>query len=111
MYADKETGIAALFLAALNNDITGLELSDTPVSYLFDQREGIDYFSMAIHVPNILQWGDISLAAGLSGKNITFTNPVTMSGRTLTRNEKDAFAKEYANVRKSCGQKSNVIFN
>jgi len=108
--ADRETGIAALFLAALNNEVTALELSNTPVSYLFDQREGIDYFTMAIHLPNILQWGDISLAAGLSGKNITFTNPVTMSGRTLTQNEKDSFAKEYANIRKACGQKGNATF-
>jgi len=107
--ADRETGLAALFLAALNNDVNTLELFDTPVSYLFDQREGIDYFSMAIHLPNILQWGDVSLAAGLGGKNITFTNPVTMSGRPLTRNEKDAFAKEFANMRKACGQKGTTI--
>jgi len=108
--ADRETGLAALFLAALNNDIADLELSDTPVSYQFDQVEGLDYFSMAIHVPNMLKWGDVSLAAGLSGKNITFTNPVTMSGRALTQTEKNAFIKEYAAMRKSCGQKGNTIF-
>ena len=108
--ADKETGLAALFLAAFNNDITELELSNTPVSYLFDQREGIDYFTMAIYLPAIMQWGDVSLAAGLSGKNITFTSPVTMSGRSLTQREKNDFIKEYAAMRKACGQHGNTIF-
>ena len=110
IHADKETGLAALFLASINNEITGLELSDTPVSYLLDQREGIDYFTMAIHLPNILQWGDISLVAGLSGKNIIFTNPVFMSGRKLTQNEKNAFSKEFATIRKACGQKGITLF-
>ena len=108
--ADKETGLAALFLATRNDDITGLELTGTPASYLFDQREGLDYFSMAIHVPDILQWGDVSLAAALSGKTITFTNPVTMSGRTLTREEMNVFTKEFVSLRKVCGQKGNTIF-
>ena len=108
--ADKETGTAALFSAALNNDITALELTDSPVSYRFDTREGIDFFTMAIHLPNILQWGDISLAAGLSGKNITFINPVSMSGKTLTGDEKNAFIKEFASVRKACGQKGAATF-
>lgn len=108
--ADRETGVAALFMATRNNAVTHLELTDSPVSYLFDERVGIDFFTMAAHIPNILKWGDISLAAGLSGKHITFVNPVTMSGRPLSASEKDAFAKEYANMRKACGQKGSLTF-
>ena len=110
IHAGKETGLAALFLATLNDRLTGLELSNTPVSYQFDQPEGLDFFTMAIHLPGILQWGDVSLAAALSGKDITFINPVTMSGKPLSQPEKNAFQKEFAAMRKLCRQKGNTFF-
>ena len=76
----KEAGLAGLFLGALEGNVDHLTLREAPVSYLFDTREGIDFFSMAIHLPGFLKWGDVSLAAALSGKNIVFINPVSMSG-------------------------------
>ena len=67
-----ESGLAGLFFAAEGGKVESVTLRKSPVSYLFDNREAIDYFSMGIHLPGILKWGDISLAAALSGKNITF---------------------------------------
>src|SRR5690606_1692393 len=63
-----ETGIASLFLAAVaagsphtaadaKNNIPVIEnvtVRDAPVSYLFDQRETINHYTMAIHVPGFL---------------------------------------------------------
>ena len=78
-----ESGLAGLFYAAEGGKFESVTLRNSPVSYLFDNRETVDYFSMGIHLPGILKWGDISLAAALSGKNITFISPVTMSGTPL----------------------------
>ncbi len=107
----REAGLAALFMAALNGNIDSLVLRDAPVSYLFDTRENIDYFSMAIHIPGILKWGDISLAAGLSGTNITFVKPVTMSGRELGINRLNQFQSEFEQVRNKCTTGGTTVFS
>ena len=97
---DKEAGLAGLFLAALEKGgFSSLTLRNTPVSYLFDNREGVDYFSMAIHLPGLLQWGDVSLAAGLSGQHINFVNPVTMSGESIAPAKKKELQSEFAAIR------------
>jgi hypothetical protein len=86
--ANREAGLAAVFFAALHPEkVDSVVVCETPVSYVFDEREGIDYFSMAIHVPRILNWGDILLAAALSGKNIHFIHPVSMSGNQLNKED------------------------
>jgi hypothetical protein len=107
----REAGLAALFLAALNGNIDSLAIRDAPASYLFDTRENIDYFSMAIHLPGILKWGDISLAAGLSGTKITFVNPVTISGGELGSNELNRFQAEFDQVRNKCTTGGTIIFS
>jgi hypothetical protein len=114
----KEAGLAALFLCAARNERTGkgssliqnITLRDAPLSYLFDQRETIDFFSMAIHIPGFLNWGDISLAAALSGKDVTFVNPLSMSGRKITGSELKTYEAEFAKVRRVCGERGRTIF-
>src|SRR5690606_33304380 len=85
-----ETGLASLFLSALAAGsphtaagaksaipvIEHITVRDAPVSYLFDQRETVNHFTMAIHLPGFLNWGDVSLTAALSGKNVTIINPL-----------------------------------
>jgi hypothetical protein len=95
-----ETGLAALFSSALgHNDFSHITLRDAPASYLFDDREHINFFSMAIHLPGILKWGDVSLAAGLSGTDVTFINPVTMSGHGLEEDVWQACHSEFEELR------------
>jgi hypothetical protein len=114
----KEAGLAALFLCAAKNErigtgpslIKGITLRDAPLSYLFDARETVDFYSMAIHIPGFLNWGDISLASALSGKDITFVNPLTMSGRKVTGTELKNYEAEFAKVRKVCGERSTTVF-
>jgi hypothetical protein len=65
---------------------------------------------MAIHIPGFLNWGDISLAAALSGKDITFVNPLSMSGRKITGPELKNFEAEFARVRKTCGERRTTVF-
>lgn len=95
----KETGIASLFYAVLNKTLR-VSLYDTPYSYRFQQREGIDFYNMAIHVPGILNWGDISMASALSDAAIVFVDARNTAGvkpdkkqLTALKAEIDKFSK------------------
>ncbi len=105
----KEAGLAGLFLATLENNVDHITLRDAPVSYLFDNRESVDYFSLGIHLPGFLNWGDVSLAAGLSGKNIAFINPVSMSGTKISGAKLEAFRDEFNKIRSICHQPGKTI--
>ena len=86
-------------------------LRDAPISYLFDNRESIDFFSMGIHLPGFLNWGDVSLAAALSGKNVSFINPVTMSGQPIKAEKLKEYKTEFDKVRIACKQTGSTVFN
>jgi hypothetical protein len=108
---NKEAGLAALFLSALGeSEIQELTLKSVPASYVFDNREQIDYFSMGIHLPGILNWGDVSLAAGLSGKEITFIDPVSMSGRPVTGRKLQEVQQEFEKTRRLLNQSGKTNF-
>ena len=65
---------------------------------------------MGIHLPGFLNWGDVSLAAALSGKNITFINPVTMSGQKISEVSLKEFQTEYDKIRIICNQPGKTLF-
>lgn len=79
----REAGLAALYAAPFGNTLASITAVDTPVSYLFDTVEGVDYYNMSVHVPGILKWGDIGLLGALSNCPITFREPRTLSGNRL----------------------------
>ena len=105
-----ETGLAALFMAALTGNVEKLILRNTPVSFLFDTRENIDYYSMAVDIPGILKWGDVSLASALSRANISFINPLTMSGNEVTGKKLSDYQAEFEEIRKKCGEPGSTLF-
>jgi dienelactone hydrolase len=106
----REAGIAGLLLGALEGNVDKIVLRNAPVSYIFDDKEGIDFFTMAVHLPGFLVWGDVSLAAALSGKNLTFINPVTMSGQKIKEDILVNYQDEYDRIRSICGQPGKTIF-
>ncbi len=106
----KEAGLAGLFLAALDGNIDRVTLRKAPVSYLFDNRENVDFYSMGIHLPGFLLWGDVSLAAALTGKNVTFVDPLTMSGNRMSEDKLRACKDEYARVRQMTGTEGITEF-
>ena len=107
----KEFGLAALFLAALDEGKADkVVVRNAPLSYQFDTAENIDYFSMGIHLPGILKWGDISLAAGLSGKEVEFRNPVTMSGHAVDEEQMKSYRVEFEKMRAACDQGGQTTF-
>ena len=107
---NKESGLAGLFLSVLDEKIQDVVLRNSPVSYLFDEAESINYFSMGIHLPGFLVWGDVSLATALSAKDVTFINPVTMSGRELSESKLTEYKKEFDDIKKMCKQSGKVVF-
>jgi hypothetical protein len=106
----KESALAGLFCAALERNIDQVTLRNAPGSYLFDDREGVNFFSMGIHVPGFLAWGDVSLAAALSGAKVTFINPVTMSGKTIGAKGLEAIKTEFEKIRNRCGNTGETVF-
>jgi hypothetical protein len=110
MDGSREAGLAALFLATLGGNTTEVTLHQAPVSYVFDERQGIDLFSMAVHVPGLLQWGDVSLAAALSGKDILFADPVSISGQPITGSKLETYKNEFEDLRKRCRTTGHTSF-
>jgi hypothetical protein len=92
--ADRELAVATILSSVLGNKADKLILREMPLSYLFDKSGDIDHFSMALHIPDFLLWGDMSLAVAMSGKDITFIDPLTISGRKLGSKEIEAFRTE-----------------
>jgi hypothetical protein len=107
---NKEAGLAGLFLGALEGKAGNLILRKAPVSYLFDTREGIDFFSMGIHLPGFLKWGDISLAAALSSENILFIDPVSMSGNAISKEKLPEVKAEFEKIRTLCQLTGKTVF-
>lgn len=99
---------AALFAAVTGKNINSLILHNAPVSYIFDDPSTINYFSMGIHIPGILKWGDISLAAALSGAEINFINPVSITGRKLSADEINSYKGEFIMMNNKIGKRSRI---
>ena len=107
----KEAGLAGLYLKATLGVLDKIVLRSSPVSYLFDNREGVDFFSMGIHIPGILEWGDISLVTGIAGGEITFINAVSMSGRNIEGSELEKYETEFEAGLKKCNNRGKIQIN
>lgn len=108
---NKEAGLAALFLAATGGNVDDIILRDAPLSYQFDGGGSLDFFSMAIHLPGFLNWGDVSLAAGLSGKQIKIVNPLSMSGQKIIGSSLNEYREEFAKMRAKLRKQGETVFN
>ena len=109
--ANREAGMAALYLSVFRgNKLDSITLREAPVSYLFDTREGIDFFSMAIHLPGFLAWGDVSLATALSVVKISFISPVTMSGNAIQGDKLHVVEAEFEKMMTLYHKQTKTIF-
>lgn len=109
-YGFKEAGLAGIFYNALGGEFNEIHTYQTPWSYLFDQREGLDYFGVGIHIPGILKWGDVSVAAALSNADVYFNEAVTMSGFSLTSAQKSEAHQEFSSLKKKSGTRGKIEF-
>lgn len=105
----KETAMASLFYTIFN-DVRQATLINAPYSYRFDERKGVDFYNMAIHVPGILKWGDVSLATALSNAAIVFKDARSMSGRQANAKQKLIINAEFEVLKKYTQNKKPVKF-
>jgi len=106
----REAGLAGLYLAALERNLENVTLREAPISYLFDNRDSVEFFSAGVDIPGFLNWGDVSLAVALSGKNIAFINPVTMSGQEISGERLKAYKAEFEQIKIKTRQGGKTIF-
>lgn len=106
----KESALAGLFMSALGSRTQSVYLYQAPLSYLFDTSKDLSFLGLGVHVPGILKWGDVSLAAALSANAIYIKNPVTMSGRPLDESEISQFKAEFERVRGKTGVAGKTYF-
>ena len=107
----REAGIAALLSGVLKESpVDSLIIREAPVSYLFDNREKVDFYNLSIHLPGFLAWGDVSLASALSNTHVTFIKPLSMSGNSLSPANSDEFLAEYEKMKKACKASGKTIF-
>lgn len=100
IHAFRDLGPAALFYAVENEGVKSIRLEEAPISYVFDDGVTENFYSMAIHVPRILQWGDLSLASAMTSADIQFLSPRTISGKECNTDEISQFKNEYAHFTK-----------
>jgi len=111
IYANKEVGMAALFFSVIKSGkVNSLTLHKAPASYVFDTHDGIDFFSMGIHIPKFLVWGDVSLACALSGADIDIIRPVSMSGKEISGIKLQSMSTEYETMRIQCRKSGKTSF-
>ncbi len=108
--ATKEAGLAALFTAIVSQSVDSVVLRNAPISYLYDNQNSVDYFNMAIHLPGILEWGDISLASAIAKVPVNFIDPVSIQGIPVCNDQLQSYKTEYDLLRKRCGTKAYCWF-
>jgi hypothetical protein len=109
--AGREIAVAALMQSALDNNADTCVLRTCPVSYALDRREGIDFFNLALHLPGILTWGDISLVAALNKKAaLVFEQPVSVTGRPVTGEALSGYKGLFDKMNKACNNTHSVLF-
>jgi hypothetical protein len=95
-----EGALAALFCAAANGGFARLDLSGMPATYL--HASGKSPFSMGVHVPGILAWGDVALALALAQADVRVMRPLHLDGFPFSRQDMRRLQKDVAHFRKVC---------
>ncbi len=95
-----EAGLIALFCSALEKSVKNVFLESSPMSYRFSDHP--TKMSMGIHVPGIIPWGDISMAAALTEARLTIKNPLKIDASPYNENELKALEKEIIMLKKKC---------
>lgn len=108
--AYKEAGVAALIYGVLETSLEKVITHDTPYSYRFDNREGLDFYSMAIHLPGMLPWGDVISLLAMNHASIEMVDARSMSGRVLDTNSLRQIQKDYALIQRQVKSKTSVVF-
>jgi hypothetical protein len=66
---------------------------------------------MAIHVPGILKWGDISLVAALNKRaELIFKDPVSVTGEKITGTQLSDYKAKFSKMGTACKSENKILF-
>jgi hypothetical protein len=89
----REAGLASLFCSVLSEKQLPVITEQSPVSFLFRNQKAYEKeknsLSMALHIPGIINWGDVPLAVTMTGTDVRFIAPVFSNGISLSRQEEE----------------------
>lgn len=106
--AEKETGLCAVFAAAVSREKFPVTAIDAPGTMVFS-RDSIKTFkidpfknrsaegsiyAMVLFLPGFLQWGDVSLAAALAGEQVRFRSLRAFDGAPWSEKQEQDFLAE-----------------
>ena len=85
---EKEAGLAALFASVLAKGKLPVVLENSPVSFVFNQQKARNdkesaYYSMGLHLPGIIPWGDMDMARKLVTEEVRFICPRLSDGEEV----------------------------
>ncbi len=100
-----ETGLAALCAAALGRRIRSVTAVGLLASYVWDCPA--PRASMALHVPGILRWGDVSRMAALAACPVTVLNPATAGGRPCSAAQRRVLQRDLGSLSRRLGLASS----
>lgn len=109
--AFKETGLAALIYGVLVPSLKKIINYDMPYSYRFDDREGVDFYHMAIHIPDILPWGDVVTLVALNHASVEVLRTRSISGHLMEGDRLEQIRQEYAAICARLNSKNKVVFH
>lgn len=91
---NKDLALAGVIYAALNpGQLDTLELENMPLSYAFGPGITDNFYTMSVHIPGFLEWGDVPALLVLSDGMVRISSPRRMDGTLLE--EKDEIEKKY----------------
>jgi hypothetical protein len=108
LFGFKDCGFSALIASAVSESELAVTAEETPVSFKMGEQAINSFFSMGIHVPGFLNWGDVSLLVALTGTKIELLQPVFMDGAKLSMEDKERFGAEFAETATKCSSKTET---
>ncbi|WP_312136511.1 alpha/beta hydrolase family protein [Sphingobacterium sp.] len=108
IHAEKELGVASILAATLNEQINHVETYETPISYLVRQAKLDSFYSQAIHIPSIINWGDLPLAAALAPADISMHSLRDIAGDSLSQSDITDAQEEIASLKRILKSKSKI---
>lgn len=85
LIANRETTLAALGYQALYRDAVQLQLTELPLSLMPQVLQAaINPLNMAVHIPGIISWGDVSMLRALIDIPVVIQLPIDSAGQALS---------------------------
>ncbi len=110
--ADRETAISSLMYSVIEQHQNTLYLSDTPLSYVPDDKSTINEngINMAVHLPGIIPWGDIVGLVAFSPAHVYVEGVISMSGAQLEEQEIKDYTEQIKKLQMKVGNTSKIHF-